>query len=118
MGFDQLTPTAATQIARSLPNLNILNIYIYSVRLANNKSWRGDGINRAVPSNLLLSVPLTAAYGCINNWISTGLNERGTIIYPREEQVSTIDIQLCNEWGNVLQTELSSNNYLEFLVYY
>lgn len=119
LGYEFNTPTAVNQIARSVPNLNIQTIYIYSVRLAPNKSWRGDGNNNALPSNLLITIPLaTTCYGATVNWISTGLNERGILVYPREEQLSTIDFKLCNEYGNVLEGELNSNCAIEFFVYF
>jgi hypothetical protein len=119
LGYDFNTPTAANQIARSLPNLNIQTIYIYSVRLAPNKSWRGDGNNNALPSNLLITIPLaTTTYGGTVNWISSGANERGILVYPREEQLSTVDFRLCNEYGNVLEGELNSNCAIEFFVYF
>jgi len=119
LGYDFNTPTAQNQIATSLPNLNIQTMYIYSVRLAPNKSWRGDGNNNALPSNLLITIPLaTTTYGGTVNWISSGSNERGILVYPREEQLSTVDFRLCNEYGNVLEGELNSNCAIEFFVYF
>ena len=120
MGFTVLPTVQATSITNnSLPSLNIQTIYVYSMRLASNKSWRSDNQSRAVPSNLLITIPIAnVQYGSIANWISSGSNERGTLVYPREEQISTIDFRLCNEFGNVLESEPNANIAIEFLVYF
>ena len=120
MGFTSL-PTAQSNslIAPSLPSLNIQTIYVTSVRLATARSWKSDGFSRAIPSNQLISIPLiNIQYGCIANWISSGGNERCIIVYPREEQISTLDFQLRDSFGNVLESEPNANVAIEFFVYY
>lgn len=117
-GNPGFTPSQ-TLVANSLPSLNIQNIYIFSDKLASTKAFRSDYNNRSVQGNELIAISLhDIAYGSTVNFTSTGSNEKGTIIYPIELQLDTIDIQLLNESGNVLECPYNNNNILEFTIYY
>ena len=105
--------------ANSLPNLNIQNIYVFSDKLASTKAFRSDANNRSIQGNELISIALyNIPLGGTVYYTSTGSNEKGTIIYPIELQLDTIDIQLLNETGNILECPYSNNNIMEFTIYY
>jgi hypothetical protein len=105
--------------ANTLPTLNIQNIYIFSDKLASAKSFRSDSSNRSIQGNELLNVSLaTTPYGATINYTSTDAGQKTDIIYPIELQLDTIDIQLLNDSGNVLECDYNNNNVFEFMIYY
>jgi hypothetical protein len=119
LGFLLPYPAGLTITAQNIPNLNIQNVFIYSMRLANQKAYRSNANDKSVLTNFLLSVPLAIApYGGIVSYVSTGLNERGTVYYNTEQQLDTIDILLLNEYGNQLELPINANVNIEFMIYY
>ena len=105
--------------ANTLPNLNIQNIYVFSDKLASSKSFRSDASNRSIQGNELFNISLaTTPYGATVNYTSTDAGQKTDIIYPIELQLDTIDIQLLNESGNVLECDYNNNNVFEFMIYY
>jgi hypothetical protein len=119
LGFVNLPTVDAVLIqATVLPSLNIQNVYMYSVKLANAKSYKSNGAYQSTVSNQLISVPLaTIPYGATCNWLASG-SERGISVYPTENTLDTVDFQLRNEYGNLLETQINSNTSLEFSVFY
>lgn len=105
--------------AQSYPSLNLQNVYLYSTKIGSVKSYMSNGIGQSTVSNQILSIPLnTTPYGGTVSWISSGSNQRGDLFYSVEQQLDTLDFQLRNEWGNVLETQANNFINLEFLVYY
>ena len=119
LGFVNLpTADAVTLDATILPNLNIQNVYIYSVKLANARSFKNNSKYQSTTSNQLISIPLsTTPLGATCNWLASG-SERGITVYPIENTLDYVDFSLRNEYGNVLQTQPNSNTSIEFSVYY
>jgi hypothetical protein len=119
IGFVSLPTADAVSItAPVLPSLNIQNVYIYSVKLSNARSYRSNGAYQSTVSNQLISIPLaTVPYGATCNWLASG-SERGITVYPMENTLDSIDFQLKNEYGSILETQQNSNTSIEFSVYY
>lgn len=119
MGFSQPYPAGLSITAQNIPNLNVQNVYIYSVRLANQKAYRSNANNNSVLTNFLISIPMgTIPYGGTVNYVSTGSNERGTVCYNVEQQLDTIDLLLSNEFGNQLELPPNASVSFEFILYY
>jgi len=121
MGFSSLPSQEDTSItAPSIPSLNIQNVYIYSSKLAPIKGYRSNNQLSSNQTNLLLSVPLnTTCYGATVNWLSVGgSNQRGDTIYSADNQLDQIDFKLCDQYGNVLESQPNNNVYMEFIVHY
>ena len=119
MGYTvQPTPYALELTAPSLPSLNVKNIFLFSQRLASAKSYQSNDNNRSIPANEMISIPLgNVVYGGTINYLSTGSDVRGTITYNYETPFDTIDFQIRDEWGcivesppnNTLTIELKAN---------
>lgn len=119
MGFQLPYPAGINITAQNIPNLNVQNAYIYSVRLASQKAYRSNANDNSVMTNFLISIPLgTTPYGGTANYVSTGLNERGTVYYNVEQLLDSIDILLLNEYGNQLELPPNASVSLEFMIYY
>jgi hypothetical protein len=102
-----------------IPSLNLQNVYIFSEKLSSGKSYRSNNGNSSILGNQLLSIPLyNTVYGGTCNWISSGNNERGTIIYNIEQQLDQIDMVLLGDYGNVLESPENSPVMIEFIIYY
>lgn len=121
MGFTSLpTAQAPTITANTLPQLNIQNIYLFSSKLSQNKSFRTNNQQSSTQTNLLLSFPLdTVAYGATVNWLSVGgENQRGDLYYSIENQMDQIDFILRDEFGNILESPPNNTVKMEFIVHY
>ena len=121
IGFTSLPTAEATSLtAPSLPSLNIPNIYLYSSKLAATKSYRSNNQQSSNQTSLLQSFPLnTTTYGATVNWLNVGgSNQRGDNIFSIDYQLDQIDFKLCDQYGNVLQSQPNNNVYIEFIVHY
>ena len=122
MGFTILPTAESISItADTLPQLNIQNIYLYSSKLSQNKSFRTNNQQAGTQTNLLLSFPLyNIPYGASCNWLQTGggHNLRGDLTYAVENQMNQIDFTLRDEYGNILESPANNNIKMEFMVQY
>lgn len=120
IGFtSQPTPYDLELTAPSLPSLNIKNIFLFSQRLASAKSYRSNDNNRSTIANEILSIPLgNVVYGGTINYISSGSDIRGSLFYAIETQLDTIDFQIQDEYGCILESPTNNTVTIEFKAFY
>lgn len=122
MGFSTLPSSESISItANTLPQLNIQNIYLYSSRLSQNKSFRTNNNQSSTQTNLLLSIPLNITpYGGSVNWqqIGGGENQRSDLYYAIDNQIDQIDFVLRDQYGNILECPPNNNVNIEFIIQY
>ena len=61
-------------------------------------------------------IPISVAYGCFQNY-KTYSAELETIVYPHIKNISNFDIQLRDEFGQILDSQ-GIDFYIEFKIYY
>jgi hypothetical protein len=120
MGYTvQPTPYALELTAPSLPSLNIKNIFLFSQRLASAKSYLSNDNNRSAPANEMLSIGLgNIVYGGTVCYVSTGSDVRGTITYNYETPFDTIDFQVRDEWGCIVESPFNNTLTIELKANY
>lgn len=89
---------AAQQFADSLPNLaGLTQVYLRSSQLAPGNMFRSG--NNLI-SDTLAVIPVTAAYGSLNQYPAVSLPlELNEIIYDRPKDLSTIDLRVTDRAG-------------------
>jgi len=120
MGYSYI-PFGVGQVltAPSMPNLNIQNVIITSTKLGSQKSYKSNSNNSSVQITQLLSVSLAQTpYGATVSYESSDAGQRSDILYAIDQQLDTIDIQLRNETDNILESDFTNNNTIEFTIYY